>query len=181
MGKNTASLWDFSCAFYAQETVAEACHQLQDRWACDVNLVMLCFWAGARGLAPDISLWRTLQQCSSRWQSGTITPLRQLRRRMKAELDSVEPSLRDEFISLRESIKDSELRGEELEQRALETLVLEEAQSLTRQTSGEACMRSNVQSLLSVMGLPADAALTDCCERLLGRAAVFYRTFPAGD
>ena len=46
----SAGLWRFSCAFYAQPGVSEALIALQDRAGLDVNLILFALWQGACGL-----------------------------------------------------------------------------------------------------------------------------------
>src|ERR1700738_5469821 len=45
----SADLWRFSCAFYAQPGVSEALLALQDRAGLDVNLILFALWQGACG------------------------------------------------------------------------------------------------------------------------------------
>src|SRR6266446_6977864 len=48
-GRQSADLWHFSCAFYAQPGVSEALLALQDRAGLDVNLILFALWRGACG------------------------------------------------------------------------------------------------------------------------------------
>ncbi|HEX6103216.1 MAG TPA: TIGR02444 family protein, partial [Alphaproteobacteria bacterium] len=42
--------WSFSVALYGRPGVAPACLALQDRFGCDVNLLLFAIWAGRCGV-----------------------------------------------------------------------------------------------------------------------------------
>lgn len=78
--------WDFSLEVYARPGVAEACLDLQDRRGVDVNLLLFALWSGAVcgvRLTPDVLA--SLNAAVAGWRAEVVEPLRQARRRAKAE------------------------------------------------------------------------------------------------
>lgn len=113
------NLWDFSLLHYARPGVAEACLQLQDRQGVNVNLMLWCAWLELRGLALDAVRLHSAQKRIHSWDEHYVHPLRQLRRRMKAEFGET-----DAYIErVRSQIKQAELLAEQQVQTWLESLV----------------------------------------------------------
>ncbi len=80
------ALWRFSLALYARPGVAEALIALQDRAGCDVNLVLFALWVGAaRGHRLDGAEFAAAETAIASIGRDIVAPLRQLRRRLKAE------------------------------------------------------------------------------------------------
>ena len=46
------AFWDYSLKTYNRPHVGKACLRLQEEAGADVNLVLLCLWLAARGVAP---------------------------------------------------------------------------------------------------------------------------------
>lgn len=109
--------WRFSVAFYARPGVAEACLALQDRAGADVNLVLLALWLGARGHRLDGATGRRLARLARGWQRAMVTPLRQVRRRLKAATGLPWP---EPVAALRRDLAAVELALEQVEQSLLE-------------------------------------------------------------
>jgi len=88
-GKPDASgeaFWRFSLALYARPGVAEALIALQDRAGCDVNLVLFALWRGAaRGHRLDRGELAAAETAAAPIGRDIVAPIRQLRRRLKAE------------------------------------------------------------------------------------------------
>lgn len=120
------SFWEYSCRVYRQAGVSEYCLHLQDSYALDVNLLLMCCWHGeTRGVIDDAKLKQMLRQ-SQEWSRHVVSPLRDIRRWMKTQLtqDEATQGLESErFIALREDIKKLELRTEQYQQAFLEKMV----------------------------------------------------------
>ena len=113
--------WDYSLELYGRPGVAAACLALQERHGLDVNLLLLCCWAGARGIELDERRLGRLQAAVAGWQDEVVRPLRALRRGLKARLaeslpDSVPAGWPDLVRSFRTRVQDLELDAEHLEQ-----------------------------------------------------------------
>ncbi len=112
--------WTFTLAVYERPGVAPACLGLQDRHGLDVNLLLFCGWAAARGLALDPHTLRAAEEAVASWRNQVVKPLRGLRRRLKRDLPGF-PA--DAVAALRRRILEVELEAEKLEQGRLERLL----------------------------------------------------------
>lgn len=83
-------LWHFSAQHYTRPGVAQACLQLQDQHAANVNLLLLLVMLEARGLWVDPALFLPVlaQRC------GLFKQWRALRRRLKPKLQN------DDYLAL---------------------------------------------------------------------------------
>jgi uncharacterized protein (TIGR02444 family) len=112
----SAELWHFSCAFYAQPGVSEAMIALQDGAGLDVNLVLFALWQGACGLhrlshAELMAAERSVGPI----RAAIVLPLRALRRKLRSDRDG-------DVQRLRERIKTLEIAAERIVQRRLARL-----------------------------------------------------------
>ena len=115
-GAAPRSLWDFSVEVYARPGVAPACLALQDRLGVDVNLLLLCCWAGANGrLLSNLDLAAALTGVRE-GQDEIVRPLRALRRRLKAGVAGI-PT--DQAEAMRRRVGDLELEAERIAQMRL--------------------------------------------------------------
>jgi len=110
------ALWSFSLATYDAPGVSAACIGLQDRHGIDVNLLLFCCWAGARGQKLTATRLKRLQKGVASWQDEVVQPLRRVRRRLKSETS-------DAAQDLRARLMDLEIESERLEQLRLADLV----------------------------------------------------------
>jgi uncharacterized protein (TIGR02444 family) len=108
----SGSFWDYSLAVYARPGVAEACLALQDRFGLDVNILLFCCWAGARGEALGPAALARLLEAAGPWQEQVVKPLRAARRWLKGRPGA-------EVQALRARIEADELEAERLEQALL--------------------------------------------------------------
>ncbi len=113
------NLWDFSLRQYARAGVADACLRLQDEHGVNVNLLLWCVWLEWRGITLDAARLRSAHKRIHAWDEHYVVPLRQLRRRMKAEFGTADAGI--ELV--RQQIKQAELLAEKQLQSLLETLV----------------------------------------------------------
>jgi uncharacterized protein (TIGR02444 family) len=105
-------LWTFSLVVYAEAGVQEECLALQERLALDVNLLLLCAYAGVRGVTfsgHDVS---AAAGVVAAWHRDVVCPLRAVRRALKA-------ITRDDAAALRAEVKSAELKAEQIEQAML--------------------------------------------------------------
>jgi uncharacterized protein (TIGR02444 family) len=105
----TLSLWDFSLQLYARPAVADTCIELQDQQGINVNVFLWCVWLAARGQVLDSARLLSALQRIHTWDEQYIHPLRQLRRRMKAEFGSADLNIE----AVRQHIKSAELLAEQ--------------------------------------------------------------------
>ncbi|MDF3933999.1 TIGR02444 family protein [Pseudomonas citronellolis] len=105
----TEDIWSFAVDLYAQPGVEAACLELQEAGA-DVCLLLAGAWYGTRGRACSAARLEALAATASGWQSGVVTPLRELRRQWRAQA-------RDDahLTELRETLKGLELRAEHMQ------------------------------------------------------------------
>src|SRR5262244_106072 len=68
--------WRFSLTVYARPGVTSSCLALQDRFGLDVNLLLFCCWAAARGHRLDPAELAAAEAASVAWQRDIVTPLR---------------------------------------------------------------------------------------------------------
>ncbi|MCB8889359.1 TIGR02444 family protein [Vreelandella malpeensis] len=102
-----APLWDFACAFYADEQVATACLMLQDEAGVDVCELLFHAWLYHHGLEACRQAVERQRPQREAWQREVTFPLRSLRRELKRQAAS-SPSI----AALREMIKRAELAAE---------------------------------------------------------------------
>lgn len=135
-------LWDYACALYGRDGVSGALIAMQDRHGLDVNVLLLCIWAGrsGRGVLSDAELDHVLA-VSAGWNPEIVCGLRDLRIRLR---DGVERVPRDLSDALRKRILAVEIEAEHVEQLSLAT-------GLTGQEDA---------------ARPADARLADCLANL---------------
>jgi len=115
-----SGLWDFSLERYARPGVVDICLHLQDEQGVNVNLLLWCAWLDARGLMLDAARLHNAQKRIRSWDEHYVTPLRQLRRRMKVEFGVDD----DGIEAVRARIKQAELLAEKQLQCWLEAMVL---------------------------------------------------------
>ncbi len=113
-------LWNFALAVYAAPDVADACLALQDRYGCDVSLLLFAAWLSAihhhRLLPSETS---AAASAVREWHSEIVQPLRGVRRRLKSG-PAPAPSASSE--ALRSRLKSVEIEAERLELDVLERL-----------------------------------------------------------
>ena len=157
--------WRFSLRVYRAPGVQQACLALQDDCGADVNIVLLCGFAGHEGRSLDK---RRLRQAIARvgaWQSGVIAPVRTARRAIKRD----PPPDAQAAQALRKQILALELELEYIEQSMLTNLAAQWPRSVRRgapRDTVEANLRRYLE-LLGCAGRPADAAhlkaIIDAC------------------
>jgi len=104
------AFWRFSLAVYGQAEVAKECLALQDAYGIDVNILLFCAWLGTQSVALTREDIEAASRVAAAWQDDVVRPLRTVRRRLKALFAD------DQF---RTSIKDVEIKAEQIEQAML--------------------------------------------------------------
>ena len=163
-----AEFWQFSLALYGRPGVAAACLALQDRCGLDVNLLLFCCWAGARGHRLAEAELRAALAAVEPWQREVVRPLRQIRRRLKNP-PSLDPA---EAARLYRLAKELELAAEEAEQRLLAAAVPIGSRAVggTERAGGAA---ANLRLYLRLSGTEPASAAVELASVLVGCSAVF--------
>jgi uncharacterized protein (TIGR02444 family) len=114
-----AEFWRFSLAVYARPGVAPSCLALQDRLGLDVNLLLFCCWAAARGHRLSPPEFAAALAASAPWQREIVEPLRRIRR----QLNQPSALAAADAAILYDQAQQLELAAEEAEQRMLAAAV----------------------------------------------------------
>jgi uncharacterized protein (TIGR02444 family) len=105
-------LWTFSLVVYAEAGVQDECLALQERLALDVNLLLLCAYAGVRGVTFSDNDVGAAAGVVAGWHGDVVRPLRAARRALKS-------IARENAATLRTEVKMAELKAEQIEQAML--------------------------------------------------------------
>lgn len=116
------SFWDFSVNTYGRPGVADACLSLQDRFGCDVNMLLYCCWFGRTRGVLDEPAFSAALSFSQPWADEVVHPLRAARTWMKTTGCVLTEVPTHHCMALREKIKAAELAAEHLQQNTLEEL-----------------------------------------------------------
>ena len=149
-----AEFWRFSLAVYARPGVAPSCLALQDRLGLDVNLLLFCCWAAARGHRlgpPELAAARA---ASEPWQREIVEPLRRIRRQL-AQPTALDPG---DAAILYDQAQQLELAAEEAEQRLLAAAVPFAPREVDDAQQADATAANLQLYLGEIEGPPDDAA-----------------------
>lgn len=103
----------------------EICLELQDRHGADVNVVLFCLWYAAHVGRFDDSTFDAVLKLSREWKTNVVGPLREVRRWLKTEQKQIQDSRSDDPTPFRDKVKALELQAEQLQQNALQDLVVD--------------------------------------------------------
>jgi uncharacterized protein (TIGR02444 family) len=109
------SAWDWIVAAYERPGVAQCCLMLQDEHGQNTSLLLWAAWARP----TDPAVVRRAAQAARAWDETALSPLRAIRRALKAPLAPVADGARE---GLREDVKAAELRAERILVETLERL-----------------------------------------------------------
>jgi uncharacterized protein (TIGR02444 family) len=169
--------WAFSLAIYAKDGVAPACLRLQDKHGFDVNLLLFACWSARY---CDLSLneadWPALLAETSDWRDNIITPLRDVRRRLK--VPKMDADLKKQ-TELRAAVQQIELECEQVEQdflaRRIDALRRDGTLVSGAVFDSQKAVVSNLEALATVLNVRLDAqdkadldVLTSVSARLNG-------------
>lgn len=78
------ALWRFALTVYQKPGVSDACLLLQDRYGCNVTLLLFAVWAGAeQGVVLTADEMAAAAGTVGAWHGEVVEPLRAVRRRLK--------------------------------------------------------------------------------------------------
>ena len=78
------ALWRFALTVYQKPGVSDACVLLQDRYGCNVTLLLFAAWAGAeQGVVLTADEMAAAVGTVDAWHGEVVEPLRAVRRRLK--------------------------------------------------------------------------------------------------
>lgn len=123
--------------FYGRPGVEPALLALQDKHGLSVNMLLWCLWCGAHFQTPADLVVKKALDVSTRWSTAVITPLREVRRALKAPPIQAPKEM---TASLRAQIVKDELAAEKIEQAALERLAVENL--VAAESPAEAAVRA---------------------------------------
>jgi uncharacterized protein (TIGR02444 family) len=155
----TSPLWRFSLAVYRSAGVQEECLDVQERHGVDVNLLMLCAYAGAvEGVVLSASDVADALEATGAWHADVVRTLRQVRRTLKPWGAAGQGDFSQVVEALRVKAKGVELEAEQIEQSMMWAWLRARGARLRRQDS-RAALEGNVRALLvrcGAKGVEAD-------------------------
>ncbi|HXV24244.1 MAG TPA: TIGR02444 family protein [Alphaproteobacteria bacterium] len=145
--------WSFSTELYGRPGVAPAALALQDRFGCDVNLLLFAIWAARCGVVLGPSEFLRLDEAVGPWRARIVEPIRGLRRALKTEPLGAAPESAGEC---RRALLAAELAGERAAQELL-------ARTLPMNAPAEAAIdcelaRANLKAYLTFRGIQSASA-----------------------
>jgi uncharacterized protein (TIGR02444 family) len=152
-------LWRFSLAVYRGAGVQEECLAVQERHGVDVNLLMLCAYAGAvEGAVLSTSDIADALEAAGAWHADVVRTLRQVRRTLKPWSEAGD--FAQVVAALRLKVKGAELEAEQIEQAMMWAWLRAQAGHMRRREPRQALV-ANVFALLvrcGATGAQADPA-----------------------
>ena len=115
------SFWEYSNTVYRIEGVAQACLNLQNDHALDVNMVLFCCWHGIQYGLISKELFNQCLSFSHNWSDNAVKPLRHVRTWLKRSGCNNDDINTEDCMSFRDNIKTIELKAEKLQQITLES------------------------------------------------------------
>ena len=153
-----SDLWDYAVILYSQDEVMRAALALQDRAGADVNMLLFCIWAAARGRRLTAEEMEAAFSASLRWQTEVVRPLRTARRYLKSPDLATDLRLAGE---LRRGVADSELFAEHMQLLMLERSVAPPSPAATDPETAAATALAHLESYFRAAGIaitPEDEA-----------------------
>jgi uncharacterized protein (TIGR02444 family) len=106
--------WDYSLAVYGRDGVSPALITFQDRHDLDVNILLLCLWAGHSGRGElDAADFGHVLDVSANWNPDIVCAIRAVRIRLRDEIALVPKELSD---AVRKKLLEVEIDCEHVEQ-----------------------------------------------------------------
>ena len=157
--------WDYSLDVYRREGVSEALIMFQDRHNLDVNIMLLCLWAGhsGRGVLADSDFEHALK-VSAAWNPDIVCAIREVRIRLRQEIELVPTGLRE---AIRKTLLDLEIECEHVEQLSMAAGLpnVEGKASPPAQQLRDCCL--NLKSYFGRKGCTPDQADRDALNVIL--------------
>ena len=159
-----SALWRFSLAVYRGAGVQEECLDVQERHGVDVNLLMLCAYAGAvEGAELSAAEVGDALDATLAWHAEVVRGLRQVRRTLKPWGAAGQGAFSQVAEALRVKVKGTELEAEQVEQAMLWRWLRLRAARLPA-PDRRAALAANVRALLVRCG--AEGAGADPLQAL---------------
>lgn len=117
-----SELWTFMLEFYALPGVAPACLRLQDTYEADIPIFLAVLRFNALGGKLDAEQIRTIDRECRKWRDTVIKPLRSIRKAMKVDWNQ---TIAARAMKLRDDVKATELRAEQIEVHMLDQFLNE--------------------------------------------------------
>lgn len=114
--KSPLEFWPYTLALYGKPGLPPALIGLQDRLGLDVNLLIYCCWAAARGVRLEAEDIAAADRAVAAWRHQVIEPLRALRQRAKAGIDGIAASASEPY---RKKMIELEVAGEQIAQETM--------------------------------------------------------------
>jgi uncharacterized protein (TIGR02444 family) len=76
-------LWDYATEIYGAHGVASACLALQDRFGCDVNLLLYAAWLAQTHQRLVTEHLIAMEACVCDWRDQVVRPLRMVRTQLR--------------------------------------------------------------------------------------------------
>jgi uncharacterized protein (TIGR02444 family) len=152
-GEEDVPFWSFSIDLYGRPGVAPACLALQDRFGCDVNILLFALWAARCGKALASAEFDALDAAAAPWRGGVVEPIRALRRALRADAMGAAPAARER---VRAKLLEAELEGEKAAQEMLARAV--PLPSPADVTVDRALAEANLAAYLGWRGVDTEAA-----------------------
>jgi uncharacterized protein (TIGR02444 family) len=162
-GSLAEAFWEYALTLYAEPGVERACLDLQDLCGLDVNTLLLCCWAGGRGVPLSADNLASAASVLAPWQDAAVRPLRAIRRRLKGWSG---PLAAEQVRDFRDAIKRQELEAERVAQRILVAAL---ADALKR-TSDAPRVADNLAAYLRTAGLQPNARDREALDLLTAAA-----------
>jgi uncharacterized protein (TIGR02444 family) len=158
-----SALWRFSLAVYRSAGVQEECLEVQERYGVDVNLLMLCAYAGAvEGVVLSASDVADALDATGGWHANVVRTLRQVRRTLKPWGVAGQGDFSQVVEAVRVKVKGVELEAEQIEQAMMWGWLRAQAGQLRHREPRQA-LAANVFALLvrcGAKGVEADPLKT---------------------
>ncbi len=112
MNDNTLDnpFWQYACALYKKPGVADTLLALQDKYDCNIPVLLLLIWLGNEGITISINDIERFKSAISELDSLVIKPIRAIRRYIKtspalypetyAELKALEQTIEQRIMAL---------------------------------------------------------------------------------
>ena len=141
------AFWRFSVELYAKPGVEPALLTLQDVDGLEINLVLFCLFAGARGRRLDEAAIAALREQARIWGQGVVGPLRTARRSLKPLLSASAAA-----GPLRAEVKRLELMAE----RAMQAALVGLPGDLAAGAAGRGLAEANLAAYVAAEGCAGD-------------------------
>ena len=165
---DTNPFWDFSIWLYQKDDVAANCLIFQEETTLNVNILLLCCWAGWHGMAIEPRIFEDLLTRYDPWYHQVILPLRRLRTRMKHSIGAIQA---DQFHALRAQIKKLELHAEKCQQDFLFHALPQSTMGAEKAPLFQSMILENITLYAKLQKTPLNTASKTAVKAIISRLA----------